>query len=218
MGGCCRVLNLFYRHNSDPMYKLLFLPVLLCLQLNSFSLHVGPEFTAVFDARKNAVVIRWQHSPSDIKTYIVQRSVDKRSWADIAVQGVLENTGSRSFYFEDKQPTSGENYYRLKVNYNNGAVDHSLVVMTITGSTKAGWIMYPVPVTDMLTLDYRGAEPIKGVINIFILQSSGRILTKLRYSSLNKVIKIPVSNLGKGIYDVRIIIGGEIVWNQRFVK
>jgi hypothetical protein len=200
------------------MHKLFFLLSLLCLQYNSFSLQVVPEFTAVFDAGKNAVLIKWQHKPGDIKTYTVQRSLDKNSWADIDIQGVPQNSDNRSFYFEDRESNAGEKYYRLKTISGTGAIAFSPVVMTVIGSPKAGWIMYPVPVKDMLTLDYRGTEPIKGVINVFILQSSGRILTKLRLCSLNKVIQVPVSNLGKGIYDVRIIIGGEIVWNQRFVK
>ena len=78
--------------------------------------------------------------------------------------------------------------------------------------------MYPVPVKDVLTLEYRGIESIKGVINVFIQQPSGRIVYRLRSSSLNKKITIPVDNLGRGIYDIRIIVQGEIVWNQRFVK
>jgi hypothetical protein len=200
------------------MYKLFFLLSLVCIQYNSFGLHRTPEFTAVFDAGKNAVLIKWQHKPGDIKTYTVQRSLDKSSWTDIDIQGVQQNTGNRPFYFEDREPGKGERYYRLKTISVNGAIEYSQVVTTVIGSRQAGWTMYPVPVTDLLTLDYRGAEPIKGVINIFILQSSGRILTKLRYSSLNKLIQIPVGNLGKGIYDVRIIIGGDIVWSQRFVK
>jgi hypothetical protein len=100
----------------------------------------------------------------------------------------------------------------------NGETAYSVSVMVITASKPGGWVMYPVPVKDVLTLEYRGAEKIKGVINVFIQQSSGRILTRLRNSSLNKVIQIPVSNLGRGIYDVRIIVEGDIVWNQRFIK
>jgi hypothetical protein len=198
------------------MYKILFLLTLVCVQYNSFGLHMAPEFTAVFDARKNAVLIRWQHQSSNIRTYTVQRSQDKNSWTDIVSQGV-QNAGPIAYHFEDKLPSNGENYYRLKCVSNNG-IEYSREVMIVPGTSNNSWVMYPVPVTDLLTLDYRGAEPIKGVINIFITQSSGRVLTKLRYSSLNKTIQVPVSNFGKGVYDVRIVIGGETVWNQRFVK
>ncbi|HEX2684034.1 MAG TPA: hypothetical protein VHL77_08880, partial [Ferruginibacter sp.] len=161
------------------MHKILFLLSLLCVQYTGFCLRVSPDFTAVFDSKKNAVQIRWQHEHDGIRTYVVQRSVDKNSWADIAVQGIQQNSTANSFYLEDKQPKPGENYYRLKTISYTGEVKYSLEVMIIIPQAGAGWTMYPVPVTDMLTLDYHGTEPIKGVINVFLLQSSGRVLTKM---------------------------------------
>ena len=56
------------------------------------------------------------------------------------------------------------------------------------------------------------------MVNVFIQNVTGYTVTKVRSASLNTVIKIPVDNLGKGIYDVRIVIEGQVVWNQRFVK
>jgi len=200
------------------MFKILLLIIPLCVQYNCFGSNTIPAFSAVFDSRKKAVHIKWEHRSPEIKTYTVQRSLDNRSWDDIALQGINQNTGIRSFFFEDKKPADGENYYRLKCISLNGETLYSVSVMVITASKPGGWVMYPVPVKDMLTLEYRGAEKIKGVINVFIQQSSGRILTRLRHSSLNKLIQIPVSNLGRGIYDVRIIVEGDIVWNQRFIK
>jgi hypothetical protein len=75
-----------------------------------------------------------------------------------------------------------------------------------------------VPVTNLLTLQYRGSKRITGVVNVSIQNVTGYTVTKIRSASLNTVIKIPVDNLGKGIYDVRIVIENEVVWNQRFVK
>lgn len=200
------------------MFKILQVIPLLFLQYDGYSLNAVPEFTAVFNADKNIVIIRWEHRSNDIKTYTIQRSLDNISWADIALQGINPNAGARSFYFEDKKPTAGENYYRLKCIGTTGKIEYSLSIMIIIGSPQKSWIMYPVPVKDVLTLEYKGAEKIKGVINVFIQQSSGKIITRIRSASLNRVIKIPVDNLSRGIYDVRIIIEGEIAWNQRFVK
>ena len=90
--------------------------------------------------------------------------------------------------------------------------------MLITASGGYNWVMYPVPVKDMLTLQYKGSETIKGVITVLIQNSSGNIITRTRSASLTKVIRIPVNNLGSGIYDVRIVVENEIIWNQRFVK
>lgn len=200
------------------MFKILQVLILLCVQFNSFASIDVPEFTAVFDGRKNAVLVKWQNTSPGIKTFVIQRSLDNSSWSDIGVHGINENTGTRSFYFEDKKHSTGENYYRLKSVLLNGKTEYSLNIMVIIASPVNSWVMYPVPVNDLLTLEYRGAEPIKGVINVFIQQSSGHILTRLRHSSLNKTIQIPVGNFGKGIYDIRIIVQGEVMWNQRFIK
>jgi len=176
-----------------------------------------PECTVVFDTRTNAVIVSWKHDATETGTYLVQRSADNSSWGDIALQGVPLDLTNRSFSFTDKKPSPGKNYYRLKFIAVNGEVEYGPPVMIIIPAAN-NWVMYPVPVTDLLTLEYRGSEPVKGVINIFIQRNTGTIITRLRSSSLNKVIQIPVSNLGKGIYDIRIIVNGEISWNQRFIK
>jgi len=198
------------------MAKIFHLILFIGIQVSSFGSSLLPDFTAVYNSRKKAVIMKWQHTPG-VKTYITQRSPDNRTWTDIALQEIEPGTANRSFYFEDKKPTAGENYYRLKCMYADGRTDHSLGVMVIIGSTN-NWIMYPVPVTDLLTLEYRGSEPIPGVINVIIQNSYGRLLTKRRYSSQSKQIKIPTDHIPKGIFDIRIIVEDEVIWNQRLVK
>ena len=200
------------------MFKILFIISLLCLQHNSFSKNIAPEFTALFDSKTNAVLIGWKHTSPATGTYLIQRSADNNTWADIALQAVIIDTQNRLFSFADTKPSAAKNFYRLKFIAVNDGVEFSKEVMVIIPAASNNWVMYPVPVTDMLTLDYRGTEPVRGVINIFIQRSTGTIITRLRSSSLNKIFKIPVGNLGKGIYDIIIIVGGEVVWNQRFVK
>lgn len=200
------------------MLKTLSLIILLGIQYPAFCKNTVSEFTAVYSSRKQAVVIKWQNELPGTKTFIIQRSSDNITWADIALQGIKDNTGIRQFYFEDKKPAGGKNYYRLKCISINDTVAYTPGIMVITGSSGYDWVMYPVPVTDLLTLQYKGSEIIKGVITILIQNSSGNIITRVRSASLTKIIQIPVSNLGRGIYDVRIIVENEIIWNQRFIK
>ena len=80
------------------------------------------------------------------------------------------------------------------------------------------WLMYPVPVRDELNLSYQGKEPIRGVINVFIRSINGRMFHKLRFASSTREIRIPVSNLGSGIYEINIVVNNKTMWNQRFVK
>jgi len=200
------------------MIKMLGIIGLVCLQLNSFSTHLPPGFSAVYNGRKKVVVIKWRHTSADIRSYIIQQSSGNKIWSDIALQEVTKPAEPRSFYFEQQKIPSGENHYRLKCIYKDGRTDYSLAVLVIIGTFENSWVIYPVPVADLLTLEYRGADAIKGVINVIIQQPTGRVFTKLRCSSLSRLIKIPVNNLPKGIYNIRILVQNQVIWDQRFVK
>jgi hypothetical protein len=200
------------------MIRIFHLIFLIGFNFSSFGSSLVPEFTAVYISRKKTVEIKWQHLSALVKTYVLQRSKDNITWTDIALQEIDAAKTNRSFYFNDKNFAVGENYYHLKYIYTDGkTANGSNVVVMITSATN-NWVMYPVPVTSLLTLEYRGTEPIRGVINVIIQQPTGRVFSKLRCSSLSKQIKIPVDNLPKGIYDVRILVQDEIIWDQRFVK
>jgi hypothetical protein len=203
--------------NPISMGKILYVIFFIGLQYSSFGSSLLPDFTAVYNSRKKAVIIKWQHTTAGVKTYVTQRSPDNNTWTDIALQEIDPTTKNRIFYFEDKKPTAGENHYRLKCIYEDGRTDYSLGVTVIIGSTNS-WAMYPVPVTDLLTLEYRGSDPIQGVINVIIQQAGGRVLLKRRYSSQNKQIQITTDFLPKGIFDIRIIVQEETIWSQRLVK
>ena len=200
------------------MIKIFHLIFLIGLNFSSFSSSQLPEFTAVYNSRKKVVVIKWQHVSPAVKGYVLQRSKDNKTWTDIALQQIDQATKNRHFYFDDKNFATGENYYHLKYIYADGKTANSGNVIVIIGSATNNWIMYPEPVTSLLTLEYRGTEPIKGVINVIIQQPTGRVFAKLRYASLSKQIKIPVDNLPKGIYDIRIVVQDEVMWDQRFIK
>jgi hypothetical protein len=196
------------------------LPVigLFFLQMNSFGIGLLPQFNAVYNSRKKTVVIKWQHTSEDIKTYVVQQSSANKTWVDIALQEINTAITNRSFYFEDKNFAVGENHYRLKCMYADGKTAYSLNVVVMITSATNNWVIYPVPVTDLLTLEYRGSEPIQGVIHVIIQQPGGRVFLKRRYSSQSKQIKITPDFLPKGIYDIRILVQDEVIWDQRFVK
>ncbi len=200
------------------MLKTLSLITLLIIQSPDPGTKADIEFTAVYDSRKHNVKINWQSRSLNIKVFIIQRSSDNNTWTDIALRQVNSNTANKAYYFEDGKPVTGDNYYRLKYITSDNKIEYCSAVMLITASAGYNWVMYPVPVKDMLTLQYRGSAIIKGVITVLIQNSSGNIITRIRSASLTKIIRIPVSNLGSGIYDIRIIVEDEIIWNQRFVK
>jgi hypothetical protein len=200
------------------MKKILIASFFIALSCCLHAADLPPGITVVYEAKKKAVLIRWQQKQPGVKTFIVQRSNNNSEWEDIALQVIAEFNPAKLFQYYDYKSSAGENYYRLKCVGDKGQTEYSTSIMVITSAANSNWVMYPVPVKDMLTLMYKGADRIKGVVNVFIHNVTGRVITKVRSGSLNTSIQIPVSNLGSGIYDVRIVIEDEIVWNQRFIK
>lgn len=196
--------------------------ILFCGLLGMLCYHatyaISPNLIAVFDQAKKAVRLSWQNNDDNVIRFILQRSADNIHWVDL-YQADLQKLADKSVIkYTDRFPDMAKNYYRLKTGTTNAGSQYSETIMVIMGNAKESWIMYPVPVGSVLNLQYTGSEQIKGIISIFIQNSQGKILGRYRFSSLNRLFNLPVTNLGKGLYDVRILVGDDIVWNQRFVK
>lgn len=178
-----------------------------------------PGLTAVYENKMQVVKLKWNHNDKKVKQYILQRSGDERTWTVIKSISVGEPNNNKFISYRDQNPEEGKNFYRLKTVLNDGTPEYSRTVMVIIGKPGGSWIMFPVPVRDVLNLQYNGTELITGVIGITIQNIATRqVFHRLRMASTSRFIAIPVSNLGRGVYFIRITIGNEITWNQRFSK
>ena len=188
------------------------------ISFSGFASFTSPNLTAEYNSRNKNVSIKWQNKEDNISRFILQRSDNNNNWKDIYVLESGNFSDKKLEKFSDENPDPAKNYYRLKITSADKSTEYSSAIMVIIGNPVDSWIMYPVPVRDVLNLQYNGSEAIKGVISIFIQNMNGHIITRRRFSSLSRSIQVPVDNLGRGTYDVRIVINEEVVWNQRFVK
>lgn len=179
----------------------------------------NPTLTAILEKDKQAIKLRWQHGDETITSYSIQRSSDNVFYTDIFTKTATGLTPGELLKFTDSRITREKNYYRLRICRSTTFFETTLPVMVISGNRESGWVIYPVPVGAVLNLQYTGSGPIEGVISITIESvSSGKVFTKLRMASTTRNIQIPVSNIGNGLYDIRVYVGNEIKWIQRFVK
>lgn len=199
------------------MKNLLFVFLLTGKWTHSSAAFISVNLTAEYNRYSRQVELKWQNILPDVRTYILERSADNHQWQQVYTIGSADFSKKKREKFNDKNPDPTRNYYRLKVvtTFDTLFTDP---IMVIIGETYNNWTLYPVPVRDILNLRYNGSEAIQGVVSVFIQNIYGYVFTRKRFSSLSRLFQIPVDNLGKGIYDVRIMIGNEVVWNQRFVK
>jgi hypothetical protein len=174
--------------------------------------------TALFDRNTKTVKLRWQNT-RDAFSYSLQSSNDNYIFTDIFIIKAVNIPQGDFIKYNDNNPVEGKNYYRLKVYKNNTKVETLPSVMLVSGNTENAWLIYPVPVGPVINLQYNGNDAIEGVITVFIQSvTSGTIFTRLRLASTTRKITIPITNIGKGTYDVRIYVSNKIVWNQRIIK
>ena len=191
----------------------------LMLIVNVLFAQENPGLTAVFDKDKQEVKLSWQHVDEAISLYTLQKSSDNIFFTDIYTKKTTGLEEGRLLKFIDEHASATKNYYRLKIFRGTSTYEATLPVTVISGNTNKGWVIYPVPVGTILHLQYNGTSRIEGVISVQIQNvNSGRIFNRMRMASTTRNIDIPVDNLGTGIYDIRIFVGTEVTWNQRFAK
>lgn len=201
--------------------KFLFTAAALLLLMNMHAAaQQNPTLTAAYDGDKNIVKLRWQHPAGDhITSYAVQRSSDNTFFTDLVSQTASGVQDGELLKFNDEKIAPGKNYYRLKIFRGNKSYETTVPVMVLSGTPGGSWVIYPVPVTSVINLQYNGTEPVEGVIYVTIqCVTSGLYFNRLRLASNTRYVRIPVDNIGRGIYDIRVYVQDKVVWNQRFVK
>ncbi len=174
--------------------------------------------TALFDKNIKTVKLRWQNI-SDVLSYSLQSSMDNNTFKDIFNFKANDVSVGDFIKYNDNNPAEGKNYYRLKIYKTNNKVETLPSVMLVSGNTENTWLVYPMPVGQVINLQYTGNNALDGVITVLIESvTSGTVFTRLRLASTTRKITIPISNIGKGTYDIKIYVSNNIVWNQRIIK
>ena len=199
------------------MKNIILVAILFAVHNSAFAQNTT-TLTALFDKTLKVVKLSWQ-SKADAISYTLQSSKDDNTFKDIFIIKADNIPQGDFIKYSDNQTAEGKNYYRLKIYKNNHTVETLPTVMLENSTTENAWLIYPVPVGPVINLQYNGNHAIDGVITVFIQSvTSGTIFTRLRLASTTRKITIPITNIGKGTYDVRIYISNKIVWNQRVIK
>ncbi|MBL7723463.1 MAG: T9SS type A sorting domain-containing protein [Chitinophagaceae bacterium] len=156
----------------------------------------------------NTVLLTWKTSDGGINNarFEVERSTDGRNWMRLSV---VQPQPSHEYEYMDNSVTDGIYFYRIKQVDVDGAYKYSIVNM-IRMNRDNKILVWPNPVTENLFVQTPFA---KGSMDIIDL--SGRIIRKQIINS--SVTTVPVQQLSKGVYFIRIRLQDE-VFTTRFIK
>ena len=116
-----------------------------------------PVTLSSFTGKKEGAttLLNWTTATETGNNYFsIERAPDGESFAPIgSIKGAGNSTVALNYSFTDKQPMTGNNYYRLKqVDYNGKSKYSDIVVINFGGgSFRLNWLR-PVPATEKITI------------------------------------------------------------------
>jgi hypothetical protein len=157
--------------------------------------------------------LEWQTATERNNSHFeVERSTDGVTFEKIGeVAGKGNSTGLTNYTFEDKDPLSGVNYYRLRQVDFDGAFEYSAVRSVVFGSTKKVTV-FPAPVASVMTVQLD--EAFKNDAQWQITDMSGRLVSEGVFAAEQNQMDIPVNGLVEGVYVLRIVAAQETITRQ----
>ncbi|NJN78397.1 MAG: T9SS type A sorting domain-containing protein [Saprospiraceae bacterium] len=132
----------------------------------------------------------------------------------VFVEGAGNSLETIDYYFNDKNPNVGLNYYRLKQMDFDGAFEYSNIV--VMDFKKANTIVvYPNPTTERLTI----TTDIQAMVNVRIFSVNSQLMYQ-NTQQIDNQMDINLSDLPVGNYYLIINKEGtaEIIYSGNFIK
>lgn len=179
----------------------------------TFDLGSLPVSLASFTGKKmeKSIRLEWKtESELNNDYFAVERSMDGRNFEQLTKVSGKGNSTERVVYaFEDKNPESATNYYRLRQVDYDGTESFSDIVSVKFKANRLDLNLYPTLVREEVNLDLTNYENENVLINI--LNSTGQIvLSKEVNSSEIVTLSLGNLNLSEGMYYARCQSLGQI--------
>ncbi|MBL7703071.1 MAG: T9SS type A sorting domain-containing protein [Ferruginibacter sp.] len=199
-----------------------------------FMVVFGPSFTLAIDALSikaqakymsaaqggNHVQVDWSaKTEKDMNRYELERSFDGTAFTRIHTTPALGNSSSQVNYsWNDDNPQTGSNFYRIKAIDNAGLTKYTAVVKVDFGKSTPGMAVHPNPVTgNSFSLQLTDVE--KGSYGLTIINSLGQTVysTQLQHGGGVAVIPVSPGKLAKGLYEILLKGENELI-STRIIK
>jgi hypothetical protein len=163
----------------------------------------------------NTVVLTWNVTEYNNKSFVVQHSVDGTDWEDIAlVQSQNSPQSITDYSYKHNNKLSGKQFYRLKdIDVDLGSTGFSPVKTLILKKDRQVVAIWPNPVTTQILISN---DKVNQYTKAKVFDLTGKIMLEKTLES--DVTSIPVNELPAGTYIVKIENTKGIAYSQKIVK
>lgn len=154
---------------------------------------------------KNSVLLQWS-TAAEINNdhFDIERSNDGINFIKIGSIPANRTAGDiKQYQFNDLKPVKGINYYRLNQVDADGRYNYSVIAKITVDAGGITWQLYPNPAVTNTSLHILADI---NTLQLLITDMSGKPVFKKDISGLkaNQQVSLPVQNLAKGIYMVKV--------------
>lgn len=151
----------------------------------------------------DGVMLQWKASDEiDSKGYIVERSANGALFTPISPLIAAQHIFAFNYTLSDKQPLSGNNYYRLKIIDADGKTYFSNIIQVILPALPALRV-YPNPAREKIFIKISAQSSIStlAVVNI-----TGSVVKWINTRNLT-IVSVDILNLSPGLYYIKTMQG-----------
>jgi lysophospholipase L1-like esterase len=166
----------------------------------------------------NNIKLTWNtQNDVNVLKYVLQKSGNGSDFYSIDTVYSNQSTLSSVYYYNDKTPFAGTNYYRVKIYNVDSTTAFSNVVQIDFGNSTNSIFVYPNPVVSELSLNLNAVK--KGQYQVSIISNEGKKIFSMPivYNGIDNLmhINLPAAT-SSGIY--RIFLNGDAgFYKQSFI-
>lgn len=210
------VLVVNYGGKSDTVY----IEVLPKKIYDSLTSVVPVRFT-IINAQYNGktIDVKWATAfEQNNKYFEVEYSTNGSNFTKVGTVTATNNINGSNYNFVHTGFVNGKNYYRIRQVDLDGKTSYSPIAVALV-NTSGKIVLYPNPVTEQFTLDFKAAENSKDFKVARIINRLGQVMQQENIIPGVYKKTILVAGLTPGIYNIEIIDkNGKSIWVETFVK
>jgi hypothetical protein len=174
-------------------------------------LEVLPVQLLSFEARRagSVAALTWQVAiPYSNGGFDIERSVDGKSFDYIGYVPSGKSQDGKVYTFDDLNPGSGLNHYRLKQTDEDGKYVYSPIRTVLFDQNRFSVVAWPNPATEILNVLVQSAG-VSGEIELTMINIAGQILISETIPQETQRKEISLAGIPPGVYQLVAVSGSD---------
>ena len=148
-------------------------------------------------AEQQKVLLEWRITGAEsINHFIIEKQISNNNW--VTIQTITASRFLEIYNAEDLFPSTGKNYYRIKIIENDNKQTYSSIRWVDFSSIINEFSVYPNPAQHTITISRNNPVP----VNLKLLSLSGNLILQKQLTTAQTTIQLPL--LARGIYILQL--------------